>query len=510
MKETRTQKSIKNAIVGVMVQAFSLIVNFATRTALVWGLGSYYLGLNSVMTSLIAVFSLAELGLGNAIIFSLYLPLAKNNIRKIEAYLRLFKIMYRFVGSVIIIFGCAALPFLGALINEEVTNEIILAYLLFVGNTALSYFLLNYRTTLIQANQERYLVTIGELIYSAVTAISQIICFCLLHDFILGVGCLLVAQVSKSLFIAIVSKKKYSWINFNSKEKLEKKEKYELARNVYALSLGRFSDTASNSVPALVISSLIGLIQSGLYSNYQMISLAITQLMAQISGAVTASVGNMNVESDAAAKERIFDLLSFIEFCGYAVCSVCIFVGIEPFISAWLGSEYCLPTGCAFAISFNLLTIGILQSTVIFKDACGIFFKGRFRPVISCVITVILSVVFALCFGIVGVMLAPALSRLLTAVWYDPWLVHKYVLCKKPFKYYLKTLGYLLLGVLLMFLARLIVSFITGDSWLLFVVKVAVAAFVAIALIIAIFHRYAPFVWCRRTILSIISRKCAL
>lgn len=506
MEATRTQKSIKNAAVSVVAQVFSLVVNFATRTALVWGLGSYYLGLNSVMTSLIAVFALAELGLGNAIVFSLYLPLAKRNKSKVEAYLRLFKTLYRCVGCAIILLGCLALPFLGTLINGNVTAEVVIAYLLFVANTALSYFLLNYRTTLIQANQERYLVTLAELIYAAIGAVLQIFFFCVIHSFILGVASLLVAQIGKSIFIYVVCRKRYSKINFHSKDKLEKSEKQELARNVYALSLGRFSDTASNNVPALVISSMIGLIQSGLFSNYQMISLAITQLMSQVSGAVTASVGNLNVEASAADKERVFDLLSFIEFFGYTVCSVCLFVGIQPFISAWLGGEYCLPKDCAFAVAFNLLTIGVLQSTVIFKDACGIFYKGRFRPVVSCIMTIVLSVVFAYYFGIVGVMFAPAISRLLTASWYDPWLVHKYVFGKKPYKYYLKTLGYLLLGLLLLLLAEGICSIIPGESWLLFFEKVLVGLFVSFAAISIIFHRYTPFVWCFSTVKGIIKK----
>lgn len=507
LEETRTIKSIRNATIGVASQLATLVLGFATRTALVWGLGSYYLGLNSVLTSLIAVFSLAELGLGNAIVYSLYRPLANQDKEKIEAYLRIFKILYRVIGLLIFAIGFLATPFLPYLVNTVVTDEVIVAYVLFVCNTAISYFLFTYRTTLLQANQERYLVTLSELIYTLLTAIFQVLFFLIIGNFILGVAAQMIAQVGKSLFIVFVCKKRYSNISFSSKEKLQKKEKRELARNTYAMALGKFSDTASNNVPALVISSLIGLIQSGLYSNYQMISSAITTLMSQISGAVTASVGNLNVEADSGIKEDVFRKLSFISFCGYTISSACVYCGIDPFISAWLGNDYCLPEGCALAVAFNLLTIGILQSTVVFKDGCGIFFKGRFRPVISCILTVIFSVVLAIPFGVAGVMFAPAISRLFSAAWYDPWLVHKYVFGKKPFRHYLRMMCYLILGLVICILVETIGSFLPGSSWLLFFERIFMAFFLTIGSIVLIFHRSQSFVWCFGVIRGILIRK---
>lgn len=495
MGETRTVKSIRNASVGIAAQLITVILNFGIRTVLVWSLGSYYLGLNSVMTSLVAVFSLAELGLGNAIAYSLYRPLSGKDRRKIEAYLALFKRLYRIIGLTIIVLGSAFIPFLPNVINTEVTIEVLMAYVLFVSNAALSYFLFTYRTTLIQANQEKYLVTFSELIYAIISVILQVFFFAAMHNFILGIASLILAQMGKSAFIVVVCKKKYPTVNFSSKEKLSKDEKRELGRNVYAMTLGRFSDTASNNVPVLVVSSLIGLIQSGLYSNYQMVSSAVTTLLSQVSGSATASVGNLNVEEGTEAKETVFQRLSFVSFCGYTVSAACVYAGINPFIIAWLGEDYCLSSVCAFALAFNLLTIGILQSTVAFKDGCGIFFQGRFRPVVSCLLTIVFSIAFAMPFGVEGVMFAPALSRLLTAGWYDPWLVHKYVLHKSPARFYLKNTGYLVLGIAICFLVGRTSSIFPGDSWILFIEIVIFAAITTTAIIALMFHRSQSFVW---------------
>lgn len=507
VEETRTVKSIRNATVGVVAQLTTLILGFVTRTALVWGLGSYYLGLNSVMTSLIAVFSLADLGLGNAIVYSLYRPLANQDKEKIEAYLRLFKILYRIIGLLILTIGFLAMPFLSYLINTDVTNEVIIAYTLFVCNTALSYLLFTYRTTLLQANQERYLVTLSELIYTLLTAVFQLYFFLIIGNFILGIAAQIIAQIGKSLFIVYVCKKKYSNINFSSKNKLQKKEKKELARNTYAMALGKFSDTASNNVPALIISSLIGLIQSGLYSNYQMISSAVVTLMSQISGAVTASVGSLNAEASSEIKEDVFEKLSFISFCGYTVSSACVYCGIDPFISAWLGDNYCLSEGCALAVAFNLLTIGVLQSTVIFKDGCGIFYQGRFRPVVSCILTVVFSAILAIPFGVAGVMFAPAISRLFSAAWYDPWLVYKNIFFKKPFHHYLRITGYLILGIAICLFAEMAGSFLSCSSWLLFFGKVFIAFVLSIGIITIIFHRSQSFTWCCDVFRSILFKR---
>ena len=144
----RTGKALKNVAVGAVAQSCALLLSFLVRTALIIGLGKYYLGLNSVMTSLIAVFNLAELGMTNAVVYSLYRPLACGDKRKVEALLALYKKVYRGMGVAVIAASFAALPFLHELVNTEITVEVYEIYGLFVLSTAVTYFFFMYRAAL--------------------------------------------------------------------------------------------------------------------------------------------------------------------------------------------------------------------------------------------------------------------------------------------------------------------------------------------------------------------------
>ena len=211
--------------------------------------------------------------------------------------------------------------------------------------------------------------------------------------------------------------------------------------------LGSLATPPVKSVPNVVISAGVGLIESGLYSNYQMITAAIITFLSQVIGSMTASVGSLHIEADVDHKLKVFRRLNFASFLVYAVCCSCVFAGAESFITAWVGEEYVLDTACVLGLCFNLLTIGLVHGTVVFKDGCGIFFQGRYRPLVSCVLTIVLCVVFVGPFGIAGVIWASAISRLLTTNWYDPWLLFKHVFHRSPATYYVRTVLFAAVGL---------------------------------------------------------------
>lgn len=490
---TRTQKSIRNIAVGTTSQIVSILLQFATRTALIVGLGEYYLGINSVMASLLGVFSLADLGLGSAITFSLYKPLAEGSKSEAEAYMVLFKKVYRLIGCTIILIALLASPFLPILINGEVTFQVYIIYFLFIANTALSYLFLNYRTILFTASQEKYLESFSDMLFVVVSSIGQIISYSVFNNYILGLMLLVISQLLRSVFIAVISKKHYPYFNFRSNEKLTKGSYRALIKNVYAMAIGKVSEVANNNVPTLVISTFVSLAASGLYSNYAIISSSIMSLLSQAFGSITASVGNFNVSARSNEKEVIYKHLNFLSFVCYGICSICCLVGLNPFISAWIGNEYLLNEWCVIGIAANIMIVGAVRSTLIFKDGCGIFFQGRFRPAVGCILTVALSLFFVKPFGVAGVLWSPVLTRILTALWYDPYLVHKYVLKTSPKGFYIRTLRYLLTIILLGAIARGVILFLPGTSWLLFLECVAVGFFVSVAGIIILYVRDESF-----------------
>ena len=500
----RTGKSIKNASISSLVQVITLALNFVVRTALVYGLGSYYLGLNSVMTSLIAVFNLAELGFTNAVVYSLYKPIAEGDTEAVQAYLCLYKKIYRFVGVLIIAISLAVLPFLPSLINAEPTIEVYVIYFLQVASAVASYLLFTYRGALLQADQQKYLISYSDCAYYIISSVGQTICFAIFGNYIAGLAVLVLSQLVRSCMLYRFSVEYHPNISFSSKAKLDKSKTRELFKNVYAMAIGKFSDTASRNVPNIAISSLIGLAESGIYSNYQMLMQAVINIMAQLFGSITAGVGNLHVEASVKSQIAVYERLNFIAFFVYTVCSTCVFVGSTPFINAWLGEGYTLDILNSAGVAANIMVIGLLHGTVVFKDGCGVFYQGRFRPLVSCVVTVVLSFCLVPFLGLPGAVWAPVISRLTTACWYDPWLLYKYVFHSKPYKFYAEMIVFAGVASICMAMTYGVFQLLPGNGWLLFAESIIVGIAIPCFVISIAFFKYEPF----RYVVSLSKRIC--
>ena len=83
----RTKNSIINLITAFIGQIFGVAISFLTRMIFVKYLSSEYLGINGLFTNILTMISLAELGVGSAMVYSLYKPIAEENTEKIKSLL---------------------------------------------------------------------------------------------------------------------------------------------------------------------------------------------------------------------------------------------------------------------------------------------------------------------------------------------------------------------------------------------------------------------------------------
>ena len=153
LNKKKIQKSILWLVLYLKI--YQILLPFLFRTVIVYTLGVNYLGLNSLFTSVLQVLNLAELGVGSAMIFSMYKPIAEDDEKKICALMNLYRKYYNIIGLVILIIGILLTPFIPKLINGEVPKEINI-YILYIMNliaTVLSYWLLAYRNSVLQAHQ---------------------------------------------------------------------------------------------------------------------------------------------------------------------------------------------------------------------------------------------------------------------------------------------------------------------------------------------------------------------
>lgn len=424
---SRLTNSIRNLKFALIGQMLGIIINIISRKVFVMFLSVEYLGLNGLFSNILSMLSLAELGVGAAIIYSLYRPIAENKIDEIKSLMLLYKRVYYIIGIFIFIAGCMLAPFLHLFIKEMPNiSNIKLIYIIFVANSAISYFF-TYKRSLIIANQMHYYIILYHYGLLLLLNIAQIIVLYLTRNFILY---LLLQTINTLLENYLLSKKAdrlYPYIKDNSNiMPLTYEIKNEIKRNVTAMFFHRVGGIVVFATDSILISKIVGLMEVGLYSNYMLIRQAVNAITGQIFQASAASFGNLNVEGSDSYKLKIFNVMNFIGAWVFGFCSICLFNLINPFIKLWLGASYLFPIDTVFWIISAFYITGMRQACLTARDSMGLFWYDRYKPIFEISINLLVSIILGRKFGVSGIIAGTVISTIATSFWWEPFIVYKY------------------------------------------------------------------------------------
>ena len=443
MNNSRSNESLNNAFANVVGQVISLLVKFIVRIYFIKKLGDIYLSINGLFLNIISVLSIAELGIGFAIGYSMYKPLSQKDTNKVNQLLYFYKTVYRIIGVIVFCVGICLLPFLKYLVQpENMVDDIFIIFMLFLLRSCMSYWLLSYRSTLINADQKSYKTKKFSYLTDILCAICEIISLIFCQSFVVYLLISIFFLILNNIITGTYIAKLYPYIKNKPQGKLSKEEKKVLFKNIYSVALYKISGTIYTSSDSIIIaaSTVLPFVLVGYYSNYTLIFTAISGLISAIVSSTSASIGNFNVTESAERKRELFNRLNFVNFWIYGVFAICSFALINPFISILYGSARTLDIFIVLTITINFLMDGLGGTVIRFKDSCGMFVKGRFRPIFSAILNIVFSIALIYPFGLAGVMLGTILSRLCTTFWYDTQLIYKNVFNHSAKEYYLKYL----------------------------------------------------------------------
>ena len=160
MASSRIKNSITNILTGAFGQILNIVLNFALRTVFLYSLGKEYAGINGVLSGVLQVLNLANLGIDGAIVYAMYKPLAEKNTEQAKALVAFYRRAYRIIGSVIVVVGVALIPVLPYLLKDSTELvDIRIVYCLYLAETVSTYWFFAYLGTVLQADQRKYVVT---------------------------------------------------------------------------------------------------------------------------------------------------------------------------------------------------------------------------------------------------------------------------------------------------------------------------------------------------------------
>lgn len=483
----RSKSSAKNLVVALIGQAFGLIISFIARIIFVKFLSDEYLGLNGLFTNLLTMLSLVELGVGSALVYSLYKPLADGDNEKVKSLMDLYRKAYNIIGGVVLIIGILFIPFYRYLISEVPSiSHLDFIYILFVLNTAISYFY-SYKRSLIICDQKRYIATIYRYVFYFLLNVFQIIVLFLTHNYILYLITQVVFTWLENICISIKADRMYPYLKDKNIKKLDKKELNTISKNVRAMLFHKIGGVVVNSTDNILISKLVGLIAVGMYSNYYLITSALDTITAQFFNAITASVGNLGACTNSKKVKETFNTTFFLNYLIYGVITVCLLILFNPFIEVWLGKKYLFDFSVVLVITICFYLKGIRKTCLTYRDALGLFWHDRYKPIIESIINLVASIILGIKYGVLGVFMGTIISTVTTSLWIEPYVLYKYYFKENIIDYLYRFIKYTLVVVLTYLIVQKIVILISIDGILGLLIKGVVSLILSILIMTIVF-----------------------
>lgn len=437
MADTRTGNSIKNSGATILGRIATMLMDFVLRTVLIRCLGIQYGGVSTLFTDILQVLSLMELGLGGAIIYALYKPLADEDYPKINALMRFYKNAYNAIAIGVFALGLICIPFLGSIVKDvpNIKEDIRIIFMLYVAASSCSYLVI-YKETLIKASQMSRVVVRIEMIVQIVFMGLESLMLFIFREYMIYLVLRVISYLARNVLVSREVKKRFPKVNFNGKERLNSQEKNRLKNDIGAMALYKISGVVLNGTDSIIISAFLGTGIVGIIGQYRMIQNFISNMSNNIWVSVLPSVGNLATTNNTEKQYKVFSRVNFGSFVFSAIVSVAMFVLINPLVGLWVGKDYTVSTSVAAAIAFNMYLFLTILPFQTFRDANGLFVQGKYRPVIMSAINVGLSLLLVKQWGLFGVLFATPISRLFTQTWFDPYVVYKYVFKRSPKLYY--------------------------------------------------------------------------
>ena len=502
----KTQNTKRNLLFGVIKSAVSIILPFFTRTVIISRFGIQYAGLNSLFASVLTVLNLTEAGFGTAIIYSLFKPVAENDVDTICAYLNHYKKVYRKIGIIILLLGILLIPLLPYLVlDNTMPGDLNLStcYLIFLIDSVSGYLLFGYMTAIPSAFQRTDLLNKIDTLLAVVKNAVFIMLLISFDSFYCYLVSIPILTCVRNLVNAWNIHRHYP--AYVCRGGLDAEQKTKLKKKNIGLFLAKLEGTCRNSIDSLCISAFIGLTATGIYNNYYIILDAVKGMGGVFYHSVLSSVGNSMVTGSKEknyADMRRFDFM----YCGIAGCAaVCLLCLYQPFMLLWVGREQMLGYAEVLGLCLYIYILNSGDMRWVYSDAAGLWWEYRYMTLAEGLSNLILNVVFCKFWGILGIIIATDVSMFIFNLVLAPVILYReYFQNGKLMQFYSDHLLYFLTLIPVAVLSFFLCGRIPFDGIPGFALKAAAAFIISAGGYIAIWHRSRLFAdaadWIRQRI----------
>jgi O-antigen/teichoic acid export membrane protein len=494
MAESRTNKAGKNITYSVALKSLVTVINFISRMIFVKVLDESFLGINGLFINIISVLSLADLGIGTAMTYSLYQPLADKDDRKVISLVNFFRKVYLRIACAVGLLGLLLLPFLKYLVNlSEPVPHLKIYYLLFLLQSVSSYLFV-YRSILLTADQKEYIISKCTMLFQLITFAVKTAVLFITANYILYLLFGILCDILNNFTVNLIAKRSYPYL-VKSEFKLNRKEKKNIYENVKSLFVYKLAGVFQTNMESILISVLISTVLLGYYSIYTMVIANISGIIYIIFNSVKASVGNLVAEEmKKDTSYAVFQTMEFVNFWIVGFCSIAFVVLFQDFVTIAFGQKFVIPFLCMITVVSNFYITNIRQSIWAYREATGLFKQTKYITIISTVMNLVLSATLGLAFKMIGILVGTVISRMLYAWWKEPVILFREYFHKPVKGYFINYVSRALVCMMVCAITLIICNYLPEwDIRVVFIIKLLVCVLVPNLLFLLIYCRSREF-----------------
>lgn len=440
----RNKIALKNSSIGIIAQIVTMLFSFVTRRVFVQYLGMEVLGVNGVISNILTMLQLTEMGIGSAIIYALYQPVVEGDERTIGALMQLYKKFYNIIAIIVAILGIGISFFLNFFITSELDiNYIRIIFFIQLAGTIVTYTMA-YRRSLMYADQKQYVCTLIDMCLNIICSVVRILVLINTQNYLLYLIITLFQNLISNIVISIKCYKDYPYLKQYKNEEYEKTQ--ELKNNIKDLFIGKIGGFIYSSTDNILISKFLGVLSVGLLSNYSLLTSTCKTIIGSMTNALQPIMGNyVRVQTDKKEIQKIFYVNTLVRFLLVNVCVVGIVVLSDDVLAIWIEKEdIFLSISIPILLCIDLYIHNVHGPVVELLAVLGYFEFDKKITFMGVFINLGLSILLLQVIGLEGVLVGTAIAQ----VYY--WLVRGRKIFKDYFKssavvYVLKNILYIVL-----------------------------------------------------------------
>lgn len=502
----RKKRTLLNSISGIINKLVTIFFVFLVRHFFAKYLSVEYLGYEGLFANILGLFSLVDLGLGNAISFNLYEPIHNKDRDTISAIMVLYRKLYLLIGFVVFALALCFSPFLQFFIkgNELPYSEIRIYFLIYAFSVAVTY-LFSYKRTMIFAMQKNYIVLNVDTITKTVLSVLQIVVLIKFANYAYYLILVIVLNVIGNIVISRLLDKEDQY-DKESKVKLSAEFISKLKSHVKALAITNVAWQGISSTDNIIISSIVGVVELAKNAGYSTISTSINSIVSTVLGGASASIGDLLVEKDLLKTQNYFNRYCFVYSIVSSYAALGVYFISQPVITIWVGGDLVFERTTVFLISLNILLTLNFRPLSDFQNYSGNFVYYKPYSIVAVFINLIISVVLGKAVGIAGVFIGTSVTYIFMIVAVIS-ILSKRLLKKGVKEYFVHEFIWLCPTIISFFILTFLLNALSGSSLFLIVMTFFILTIVYGLIVAALLHRTVEFKYFMVLVIKILTNR---